>query len=324
MGGREMLRYFVALILLAAATLATAQNPGNRDYQLTVDVELVQLPVSVLDKKGVPVLGLQQEHFSVFEDKVQQNITLFKQEDIPLSIGLVVDASSSMATKRDRLHTAAMTFVRESNPEDETAIVSFGDEVNLELDFTKNQRQLSRTLAGIYPNGSTALYDGVVLGAKHLKQEGSEEKRVLLVISDGEDNRSKYKLNEALEAVRESKIIVYSIGLLSTDVPYSYYGMYSDRAKKALKQFAEVSGGAAYFPKKVSDVEEICRRIARELRNQYTVGYKPSNEKLDGSWRNVQVKVSPPKTASNIKVRTKQGYYAPVTRDARGSAPTVK
>ena len=138
---------------------------------------------------------------------------------------------------------------------------------------------------------------------------------MLLVVSDGEDNKSKYKLNEVLSALQESKIIVYSVGLLSSESVFTYT---PDGGKKALKKLAEATGGASFFPKNVNQVEEICKRIARDLRNQYTIGYKPSNDKLDGSWRKIQVKVTPPpKTASNIKVRAKQGYYAPTPRDTR-------
>ena len=309
-----MFQWSLVLILLAAATLSSGQNLDDSGYKLGVNVELVQLPVSVLDKHGLPVRGLQQEHFAVYEDKVRQDISLFKQEDIPLSVGLVIDASGSMSDKHDRVSTAAMTFVRASNPEDETSIVSFGDDVSLEQDFTSNTRKLSHALDGISSNGDTALYDAVLLATRHLKEEGFHDKKVLLVVSDGEDNHSQYKLKEVLSALRESKIILYSIGLLSSDSSYMYGG---GGGKKPLKQLAEITGGASYFPKNVSDVEEVCQQIARDLRNQYTIGYTPSNGKLDGSWRNVVVQVNPPKTTPKVSVRTKQGYYAPVTREAR-------
>jgi VWFA-related protein len=272
----------------------------------------------VLDKKGFPVRGLQRGDFTVYEDKVQQDISLFTQEDVPLSVGLVLDASGSMTDKLDRLHTAAMTFVRESNPEDETAIVSFSNEASLEQDFTTSTHKLRIALSGIIPNGDTALYDAVFLAAKHLNDQGSRDKKALLVVSDGEDNKSTYKFNQVLAAVQESKIILYSIGLLSSDIGagFSYP---SDSGKKALRKLAEATGGASFFPKNVSQVEEICKRIARDLRNQYTIGYKPSNDKLDGSYRKVQVRLSNPKTHQDLKVRTKQGYYAPaapLTREA--------
>jgi VWFA-related protein len=316
-----MFRHALALMILAAATISPAQNRDDQDYKLGVNVELVQLPISVLDKKGFPVKGLQPEHFAVYEDKVLQNISLFKQEDIPLSVGLVIDASSSMYDKRDRLSVAAMTFVRESNPEDETAILSFGDIVNLEQEFTTNTNKLNRALNGIPSNGNTALYDAVVLAAQHVKEEGFHEKKVLLVVSDGEDNHSKYKLKQVLTAIQESKIIVYTVGLLSQDTE----GVFGDEGKKALKQLAEAGGGASFFPKDPGDVQEVCRRIARDLRNQYTIGYRPSNEKLDGSFRKVTVKVSPPKTVPKVTVHTKKGYYAPVSHETQvASERTVK
>jgi len=316
-----MFRHALALMILAAATISPAQKLDDQDYKLGVNVELVQLPVSVLDKKGFPIKGLQPEHFAVYEDKVLQNISLFKQEDIPLSVGLVVDASSSMYDKRDRLSVAAMTFVRESNPEDETAILSFGDVVNLEQEFTTSTNKLNRALNGIPSNGNTALYDAVVLAAQHVKEEGFHEKKVLLVVSDGEDNHSKYKLKQVLTAVQESKMIVYTVGLLSQDTET----VFGDEGKKALKQLAEAGGGASFFPKSEAEVQEVCRRIARDLRNQYTIGYRPSNDKLDGSFRKVIVKVTPPKTVPKVTVHTKKGYYAPASHETQvASERTVK
>ena len=309
-----MFRCSLALMLLSATTVTMAQHLDNSDYRLSVDVELVQLPVSVFDKQGLPLRGLRQEHFAVYEDKVEQNISLFRQEDVPLSVGLVVDASGSMSSKMDRLRTAAMTFVQESNPEDETSIVSFADDVELEQDFTSNTQELTRALAVISPNGATSLHDAIVLAAKHLRDQGFHEKKVLLILSDGDDNHSHYSLNQALEAVRESKIIVYSIGLRD---PADDIYVFSSQGKRALKKVAEVTGGASYFPRSVSEVQGICRTIARDLRNQYTIGYRPSNEKLDGSWRKVLVRMKPARGASGVKIRTKQGYYAPLVRTSQ-------
>jgi VWFA-related protein len=318
--GEDMVRdsrFFLAIaVVLTWATLAAAQNPEDHDFSVSVNVELVQLSVSVLDKHGYPVQGLEKQHFAVYEDKVLQDISLFKQEDIPLSVGLVVDMSSSMYDKLHSVSSAAMTFVRESNPHDETAIVTFSNFATLEQDFTTNTHALSRALSGIAPLGNTALYDAVLLAARHLRDNGIQDKKVLIVISDGQDNDSKYQLKHVLEALKESKIIVYSIGLLGPDSGNSTYSnMLEDDGKKALKQLAEVTGGSAFFPSGVREVERVCRRIARDLRNQYTIGYKPSNEKLDGSWRKTLVRVNAPKGFPSVKVRTKQGYYAPVAHD---------
>src|SRR5262245_32426182 len=293
-----MVRFSLALIFLSAVGLTFAQTIENRDYKLSVDVELVQLPVSVIDKHSLPVRGLPQEYFSVYEDKVLQNISLFKQEDMPLSICMVIDVSGSMVDKLNRLKAAVATFMRVSNPDDEFAIVSFGGEVTLEQDFNGNRGSLSRALNDMSNNHGTALYDAVYLSSKYLAHNGSRETKVMLLVTDGEDNNSKYDLKQVLRAVGESKITVYTVGLLS-------FSGYDDTPKKSLQQMADVTGGASFFPKKVSEVEEICTRIARDLRNQYTIGYRPSNRNLDGSWRKVVVRLNVPKNTPNLKVRTK-------------------
>jgi VWFA-related protein len=318
-----MFRVSFALALLLAATLTFAQKLDDPDFSLSVDVQLVQLPVSVEDKHGMPVRDLPKEQFSVYEDKILQEIMLFKQEDIALSVGLVIDASLSMADKQPRVKAAALTFVRESNPNDETALLSFGDDVYIEHEFTNDTSALNVALSTIPPQESTSMYDAVYLAAKLLRTKASRDKKVLLVITDGEDNNSKYTLHDALKAVGESKIAVYTVGLLS---PSGLYGSdQQQKAKKELKQLAEVSGGASFFPNSVNEVEGICSRIARDLRNQYTIGYRPLNQKLDGSWRKVVVKVSSPQgKKSDLKVRTKQGYYAPTTKRPPDSDRAVK
>ena len=309
-----MVRSLLPIILLAGVTLPAAQNVEDRSYKLTVDVELVQLPVSVLDKHGLSVPGLPPESFRVYEDKVLQDISLFKQEDVALSVGLLIDASGSMRDKLDRLKTATTAFTKASNPEDQTAILTFGDELVLEQDFADNNSNLSRALMNIPPNRGTALYDAVFRAARYLERNASHEKKVLLVVSDGEDNKSKYDLKQVLKAVSESKVIVYTVGLLGSGLPS--YGIDGGTAKKSLQQLASVTGGAAFFPKNIDQVAEMCATIARDLRSQYTIGYQPSNRNLDGSWRRVVVRVKPPKNTPSLKVRTKQGYYAPqLTRD---------
>ena len=319
----RMLRLSIPLVLLAAVTLSSAQNLDDHNYSVNVNVELVQLSVSVQDKHGFPVRGLEKQHFAVYEDKILQDISLFKQEDIPLSVTLVVDTSGSMFNKRNSVLSAALTFVRESNPEDETSVVAFGTTASLEQDFTRSAQELTHAIAGIYPNGNTALYDAVSLAARHLNDNGSREKKVLIIISDGQDNDSKFQLKQVLESLRESKVIVYSIGLLGSDSGQREYDVLADDGKSALKRLAETTGGTAFFPVGIREVEQVCKRIARDLRNQYTIGYKPTNEKLDGSWRRTLVRVNPPKTAPSVRVHTKLGYYAPVERAVSLVSPTV-
>jgi Ca-activated chloride channel homolog len=288
------------------------QKQNNQDFTLSVDVELVQLPISVLDVKGRPVDGLTKDQFQVFEDNTLQQIKLFKHEDIPLSLGLVIDNSGSMRNKRERVNSAALSFVRESNPEDETFIVNFDDSAYLEQDFTGSIGDLIDALDNLDTRGETALYDAVYLSVDHVKA-GKKDKKAILLISDGEDNVSKYGFNKVVEALRESKVTLYAIGLLEDNDQRG--GLFkkppSKKAKENLERFAEITGGQAYFPKSLDEVEELVKDIAHDLRNHYTIGYTPTNRKMDGAWREIRVKVNPPKNVSKVSVRSKQGYYAP-------------
>jgi len=316
-----MLRSFVfSLVIVLSSFIVLAQETPqklekqdkDKDYTLSVVVEEVQLPISVLDKDGRPVNGLTKNDFAIFEDNVQQQIKIFKHEDIPLSLGLIIDNSGSMRNKRERVNSATLTFARESNPEDETFIVNFDDAAYLEQDFTGSIGDLIDALDNIDTRGETALYDAVYLSVDHVKA-GKKDKRVLLLISDGEDNVSKYGLNKVIDALRESKVTLYAIGLLEENDQRG--GLFkkppSKKAKEVLQKFAEITGGQAYFPKSLDEVEELVKDIAHEIRNHYTVSYTPSNRKLDGSWREIRVKVNPPKTTTKVTVHTKQGYFAP-------------
>ena len=303
-----------SLILLAQETPQRLEKQ-DKDYVLSVDVEEVQLPISVLDKEGRPVNGLTKNDFLIFEDNVQQQIKIFRHEDIPLSLGLVIDNSGSMRNKRERVNSAALAFARESNPEDETFIVNFDDAAYLEQDFTGSIGDLIDALENVDTRGETALYDAVYLSVNHVK-EGKKDKRVLLLISDGEDNVSKYGFNKVVEALRESKVTLYAIGLLEENDQRG--GLFkkppSKKAKEVLQKFAEITGGRAYFPKSLDEVEQLVKDVAHEIRNHYTISYTPTNKKLDGSWREVRVKVNPPKNTSKVTVHTKQGYYAPTAQ----------
>ena len=305
-------------IMFAQERAQQGQQPriqDDRNFTLSVDVELVQLPISVHDKEGRPVAGLAKEHFQVFEDNTQQEISLFKYEDVPLSLGLVIDNSGSMRNKRERVNSAALSFVRAGNPDDETFVVNFDDTAYLEQDFTGSIGDLIDVLDNIDTRGETALYDAIYLSLDHAKT-GRRDKKALLLISDGEDNTSKYGINKVIEALRESKVTVYAIGLMEENDQRG--GLFkkspSKKARQALEQFAELTGGQAYFPKSIDDVAEICERIAHDLRNHYTIGYNPSNKKLDGTWRDVRIKVNPPRNATKVSsVFSKPGYYAPTT-----------
>jgi len=308
---------FIGLLCLSTLVLAAQDRPQSqkgkdKDFSISVETLEVQLPVSVLDKDGRPVDGLKQEHFQVWEDKVLQTIKNFRHEDIPLSLGLVIDNSGSMRNKRERVNSAALAFVRESNPDDETFIVNFDDSAYLEQDFTGSIGDLVDALDNIDARGETALYDALYLSADHVKS-GKKDKKAILLITDGEDNVSKYGINKVVEALRQSKVTLYAVGLLEDDDQRG--GLFrkppSKKAKDDLIRFAEITGGQAYFPKSLDEVEDLTKRIAHDIRNHYTIGYTPTNAKLDGSWREISVKITPPKNLGKITLHAKQGYYAP-------------
>jgi len=305
-----------ALLLSSLALIAQDRSQPQKDdkgYIFRVEALEVQLPVSVLDQKGRPVDGLKQEHFQIFEDKVPQIIKTFRHEDIPLSLGLVIDNSGSMRNKRERVNSSALSFVRESNPEDETFIVNFDDSAYLEQDFTGSIGDLIDALENVDARGETALYDALYLAADKVTKDGKKDKKILLVISDGEDNASKYGINKVIEALRQSKIALYAIGLLEEDD--SRGGLFrkppSKKAKEDLLKFAEITGGRAYFPKTLDEVDELVQHIAHDLRNHYTLTYTPTNTKLDGSWREVSVKITAPKNMPKFTFNSKPGYRAP-------------
>ena len=315
------MRLAAALVLTwvpLSASGAQDREPG-RPADLIVDVDLVPLPVSVVDRDGAPVMGLQQEHFRVFEDGVEQEITLFTQEDVPISVGLVIDTSGSMRDKRERVAGSALVFVSESNPEDETFIVTFNDQAVLEQSFTRSIGNLVDTLDNLDARGETALNDAVWVSLDEVEERGRMDKKALLVITDGEDSSSRYGINPLMERLRETDATVYIVGLLelNDDRGGLFRRSPSSRARRDLRDMAEASGGKAYFPETLDEIEEICRRIAADLRNHYTIGYNSSNDALDGTWREVEVEVDAPRGFPRLDVSTKPGYRA------RGGEPAV-
>jgi Ca-activated chloride channel family protein len=277
---------------------------GQRIPKFTAEARLVVLHATVLDKDKHLVMDLTKNDFKVFEDNVEQQIRDFKREDIPVSVGIVVDNSGSMREKRSRVSAAALTFVRTSNPDDEVFIVNFNDEAFLDQDFTDSLELLKEGMEKIDSRGGTAFYDALQMSLDHLKEGGRKSKKVLLLVTDGEDNASRMALDQLVKYVHESEAVIYTVGLLSDENPRP-----AKRAKKALEAVSEASGGAAFFPKNVNEVEGIATRIARDIRNQYVLTYTPSNAANDGSYRSVAVKAES-KNRGKLLVRTRTGYYA--------------
>jgi Ca-activated chloride channel family protein len=285
------------------------QHPAGTRLKSTVD--LVALHVTVTDKKGGLITNLTKNNFQVYENKVRQDISLFSHADIPVSAGLVIDNSGSMREKRAQVNAAAMTFVKTSNPQDEMFVVNFSDEYYLDTpgEFTNSQKAMEEALSRINTHGSTALYDAVVGSLNHLKK-GHRDKRVLLLVTDGWDDASRLTFPDAIRAAQKSDAAIYAIGVFSQDDRHHEKRMVR-HSTKVLKELAEATGGRAYFPVDLSQVTPICKQVAREIRNQYTIGYYPSNMARDGTFRTVSVNVAPPKGMGKLEVLTRAGYYAP-------------
>jgi VWFA-related protein len=315
----------IALLSLPGLLLAqTAQTEAKRrEYTINVDVNLVVLHATVLDKKGRQVNDLKQDNFQVYEDGVLQKLSVFTHADIPVTMGIVIDDSGSMKEKRPAVNAAAITFVKTSNPQDQVFIVNFNDVYYLDTpgDFATSLEEMKAALDKIDSRGGTALYDAVYASLDHMKL-GNRDKKALLVITDGEDNASRYTFKELIRYAQKGNAVINTIGLLGTLEPGGLFkrGRARGRPAEELKLLAEATGGQAYFPKSLEEVEPTCVQIARDLRNQYTLAYYPTNTRKDGTFRTVRVDAMQSRTRERLVVRTRPGYYAPkVEQPARAS-----
>jgi VWFA-related protein len=289
------------LLPLLLTTLLWSQDT----FKLSVNVDLTEVHVNVTDEKDRPVGNLRKENFRVFEDRSEQAIAVFKHEDIPVSLGLVIDNSRSIEPRKERLDAAALSFVRQGNSEDQTFIVHFDDSARITAGFTNSIPVLETVLGEAKPFGQTAIYDALVL-ALHQMEAAAYTKRAILLITDGVDNSSKHTLSEAIEATRRSRVAVYTVGLLSVSGGV--------KAEESLIRIAEASGGRAFFPNNVEEAKFNLERVARDLREQYTLGYFPTNSLRNGIWRSVRVEVVPPpgtRTTAKFNVNYRRGYYGP-------------
>src|SRR5215468_1629975 len=267
------------------------------------DVDEVMLHATVVDDKQHIITNLDRAAFTVFEDGKPQNIISFHHVDIPVDMGIIIDNSGSMREKRGKVNQAALNLVRSSNPKDEVFVVNFNDEQYLDQDFTHDLLKLKEALEKIDARGGTALYDAVVASAEHLKKNARLEKKVIFVVTDGEDNASSETLEQAVKQLQEEGgPSVYAIGILGDEE-------HPKRAKKALQVLADRTGGIAFFPKTLDEVDEISRTIANDIRNQYAIGYKPTSPKKAGEFRQIKVEAKA-KGHGKLVVRTKTGYYA--------------
>jgi VWFA-related protein len=303
----------IGLILLAGIALAQAPPAPQDDVPLyRSDARLVLLHASVVDKTGKLVTNIPQSAFKILEDGVEQQIRLFRREDVPVSMGIIVDNSGSMTSKRSRVAAAALEMVKQSNPEDEVFIVNFNDDTHFDQPLTNDVKKLQAALARMEARGGTAMRDALSKSINYVKRNGKKDKKVLVVITDGNDNSSDVTLEQVLRQAHDSEVLIYAIGLLNEEEAGE-----ARSAKKALKSLVDASGGADYYPKSTSDVQEITPRVAHEIRNQYILGYTSSNQALDGTFRQIKVTVT---GFGRPTVRTRNGYYA--TPTAQIKAPS--
>ncbi|MBS1808628.1 MAG: VWA domain-containing protein [Acidobacteria bacterium] len=282
----------------------TARNAHTQVASIKVKTEVVNFTVSVTDQQQHAVPGLERTQFEVFEDKSRQQIAYFKVEDAPLSVGIIFDHSGSMKGKLKQSHAALQAFIDTCHKDDDFFLVGFNHQVDLLADFTDGDALVSR-LGCAEARGNTALYDAVYLGIEKVKL-GRHRKRVLLIISDGEDNKSHYAYGELRKLLKEAEVQVYCLGI---GVAFSD-GDFPAWSRIILEEIARLTGGRAFFPNSAAELEEIAARISLELRQQYSLGYISSNEQRDGRWRRLRVRVTPPPGMSKLTVRAKAGYYA--------------
>ena len=301
---------FPLLLLLVLASYAGGQappaGPGQdaESLRIAVDVSLVVLHAAVTDRQGGFVSNLGAQDFEVRENGVAQSIRLFMKEDVPVTVGLVIDHSTTMRPKLAEVSAAARTFVRSSNREDEMFVVNFNEKVSLGLRgavrFTSSTRELEDAIGAWQAGGQTALYDAIAKALEELRA-GSRDRKVLIVISDGGDNASVRNLDAVMKLAGQSSAVIYTVGLFDEDDP--------DRNPGVLKGLAQATGGEAFVPKQLNEVVAICERIARDIRHQYTIGYVPVNPARDGSYRSIRV-AARANGRDRLIVRTRTGYIA--------------
>jgi Ca-activated chloride channel homolog len=298
---------FAALSLLASFYFLRAQTPPpkpapSEDPTFSVDTRLVELPVSVVSKDGKLVTDLPQKSFKVFENGVEQPIKLFRREDVPISLGIIIDNSGSMREKRQKVESASLDLVRASNPMDEVFIVNFNDDPFLDVPLTSDIKKMEEGIARIDSRGGTAMREAIDSSMTYLKKEGHRQKKVLLVITDGNDNASTISLEKLVSRAQQNEVLVYCIGLLNEEERRE-----ARLAKRALDSISRDSGGVAFYPKSAAEVDAIALQVAHEIRNQYTIAYSPIIQQMDGSFRQIKVTVNSP---GHPQVRTRTGYYA--------------
>lgn len=292
----------------SAARAEAEVDPALRTHTkpIRVDVDLVLVPVTITDSMNRLVTGLEKENFVLLDNGEKQAIQHFSSEDAPISLGVIFDTSGSMANKIDKARAAVVEFFKTANPEDEFFLIAFNDKPTLICDFTNSVEQVQSQLVYMAPKGRTALLDAIYLGIAKMRR-AKHQKKALLIISDGGDNRSRYTENEIKSMVREADVQIYAIGLFDQS-PRSDEERFGPQL---LAEVTDVTGGRTFTVDNPNHLADVATKIGVELRNQYVLGYRPSKPAHDGKWRKVKVKLAIPKGLPQLSVYAKTGYYAP-------------
>jgi Ca-activated chloride channel family protein len=306
----------IVTLLLAwvcpAAIRAQAPSAKVSNQTLKIDVDLVLVNATVSDSQGRMVTGLERENLQLWEDKIEQKLDYFSSEDSPLSIGLIFDSTGSMSDKISTARDAAATFLKTGNAEDEYFLVTFSQEARLTENFTTDVSRLQNRLIFSPAKGLTPLFDAVYMALDKMKS-ARHKRRALLLITDGEDNHSRYSFGDIKEFIKEQDVQLFAIGIVNR-----FGGLSRGRnGRGIIEDLVQITGGRAFFPDSVYELEDICSKIAVELQNQYVLGYHSTNGAKDGKWRKIRLKVNPPKGISGLSVRGKSGYYAESSQAAR-------
>ena len=306
---------FLILVFMVVTAVTSAQETqptpptqgSESDSDIRIETDLVTLTLTVTDYYGRYVSGLTKEHFNIFDNKKKQNITFFSDTDAPVSIGVLFDVSGSMSgDKILKAKNALSRFINTSHPRDEYYLIAFNKRAQLLMDRTRDGEAVLNKLTLVKPKHNTALYDAVYLGVDRVAS-GAHQKKALLIISDGQDNASRYSFKEVRRLMKESDVVIYSVGIMDGRDSGSMLGL---QGQAFLDELASVTGGKSFYPNTAVEMDEIFERIALELRHQYSIGYTPDDFEPNGKWRKVKVKVKPPRGLPRLTVRSREGYYA--------------
>ncbi|MDQ3179081.1 MAG: VWA domain-containing protein [Acidobacteriota bacterium] len=306
----------LVLIFLFGTLAAIAQTPSSTPPEedsskpIKVKTDLVTLTLTVTDLYGRYVSGLKKDAFKVFDNNQEQEITFFSDADAPVSVGILFDVSDSMSGEKiSKARKALASFINTSHPSDEYFLIAFNSRAQLLLDRTRDGESVLQKLTLVQPKNNTALYDACYLGIEKVTT-GTRQKKALLIISDGQDNASRYNFGEVRRLLKESDVTVYAVGILDGRDSSSSDGL---QGQAFLDELTSVTGGKAFYPQTDVELDEIFERIALELRHQYSVGFTPTGFEPDGKWHKVKTKVKPPRGLPRLTVRGREGYYATPT-----------